>query len=172
MAWTAPMTAIANTVFTAAQFNTHVRDNLLATEAGTATTAGRYFVTDGPNAYAQRSPETATVSASESTTSTTFADLATIGPSITIETGANAFVSWSCESSNSTSAYSRMGIAVGSSISTTIWVGHTNYSGGTRYGETGAIYSTTPGLNTFTAKYWVDGGTGTWANRTLTVLPL
>lgn len=39
MAWTAPMTASANGTLTAAQFNTHVRDNLLETETAKATAA-------------------------------------------------------------------------------------------------------------------------------------
>jgi 2',3'-cyclic-nucleotide 2'-phosphodiesterase (5'-nucleotidase family) len=30
----------------------------------------------------------------------------------------------------------------------------------------------TPGSNTFTAKYRVTGGTGTWANRNIVVIPL
>lgn len=39
MAWTAPLTAALNGTLTAAQFNTHVRDNLLETEAAKATAA-------------------------------------------------------------------------------------------------------------------------------------
>ena len=54
MAWTAPMTAVANAVFTAAQFNTHVRDNLLETAPAKATTTGGYFVATGTNTIVQR----------------------------------------------------------------------------------------------------------------------
>lgn len=39
MVWTAPMTAIPGDVFTAAQFNTHVRDNLEYLKAQTDTNA-------------------------------------------------------------------------------------------------------------------------------------
>jgi hypothetical protein len=39
MAWTAPMTAIPGDVFTAAQFNTHVRDNLNYLKTQTDTNA-------------------------------------------------------------------------------------------------------------------------------------
>ena len=60
MAWSAPMTAVANTVFTAAQFNQHVRDNLNETAPAKATASGGYFVATGVNAIAQRFADSAT----------------------------------------------------------------------------------------------------------------
>src|SRR5690606_12967068 len=44
MAWSAPMTAVSGSVFTAAQFNQFVRDNLNETAPARATTAGAHFV--------------------------------------------------------------------------------------------------------------------------------
>lgn len=48
------MTAVASTAFTAAQFNTHVRDNLNETAPAKATTSGRLIVTAGPNSIAEQ----------------------------------------------------------------------------------------------------------------------
>lgn len=53
MAWSTPITAVSGTILTAAQWNTHVRDNLLETMPAKATTADRMFVTTGPNSIAQ-----------------------------------------------------------------------------------------------------------------------
>ena len=43
------MTAVASSVFTAAQFNTFIRDNLNETSPAKATTAGAYFTVSGTN---------------------------------------------------------------------------------------------------------------------------
>ncbi|GII42264.1 hypothetical protein [Planotetraspora phitsanulokensis] len=47
MAWSAPMTAVANSIFTTAAFNQYVRDNLLETAPAKATTGSRLIVTTG-----------------------------------------------------------------------------------------------------------------------------
>jgi hypothetical protein len=52
MAWTAPGTAVGNTLLTAAFWNTHVRDNLLETAPAKATAAGQLFQATAPNAIA------------------------------------------------------------------------------------------------------------------------
>jgi hypothetical protein len=48
------MTAVTNATFTAAQFNTHVRDNLLETAPAKATAADRFILTDGANAVREQ----------------------------------------------------------------------------------------------------------------------
>lgn len=52
MAWTAPGTAVGNTLLTAAFWNTHVRDNMLETAPAKATQAGQIFHATGPNVIA------------------------------------------------------------------------------------------------------------------------
>ena len=104
MAWTTPMTAVANAAFTAAQFNTYVRDNLNETAPAKATTAGSIFVATGANSIAERIVGTATVSASETTTLTSYTDLATPGPAITTTTGVTALVFVEAQLSNTTVA--------------------------------------------------------------------
>ena len=94
MAWSAPMTAVANATFTAAQFNQYVRENLNETAPAKATTSGGYFVADGVNSIAERFATGNTDLNSGTTTSTTFTDLtgAAIGPTVTVTTGTMALV--------------------------------------------------------------------------------
>lgn len=183
MAWTAPMTAIANTIFTAAQFNQHVRDNLNETAPAKATAAGGYFVATGTNAIAQRIADSAIELGSGTTTSTTYADLdapANVGPSVTVETGPSALVIVSGQFQNSGTGSARMSYAV--SGATTIaaadnrgvgafGVAGLNITAGTTALHFGGL-SLTPGSNTFTTKYRVSSGTGTFTSRRILVLPL
>lgn len=178
MSWTAPMTAVANTVFTAAQFNTHVRDNLNETAPAKATAAGRIFVTTGANSIAERPLETDAISTSQTTTSVTYADLATIGPSVTITTGPAAIV-WisSFLQNNTAGASSHVSFEVTGATATAasdveaIRFNASAVNDFMRAGITSKVVLT-PGSNTFTMKYRVSGGTGTFANRSITVMSL
>lgn len=179
MAWTAPMTAVANTVFTAAQFNTHVRDNLNETAPAKATTAGTIFVAAGANSIAERVPSTASVSTSESTGGTGYGNLATPGPAVTVTTGTRAIVMVTSLVQNSTASqnsYASYAVSGASSIAATddravlITAAATNQTlrASSVYMETGL----TAGSNTFTMQYRVTGGTGSFQNRRITVIPL
>lgn len=177
MAWSAPMTAVASSVFTAAQFNTFLRDNLNETAPAKATTAGAHFVVSGTNEISQRLTGGAAVLTSETTTSTTFANLATVGPAVTVTTGPMALVvvHGSCE--NTGAGASRMGYEVSGATS----IAAADNRGIAAFGVAGAgvlasgvAFHTdlTPGSNTFTAKYRVASGTGTFVSRRLIVFPL
>lgn len=179
MVWTPPMTAVANTVFTAAQFNTHVRDNLNETAPAKATTASRLIVTTGLNSVMERELEEDTVATSQTTTSTAFTDLATVGPSITVNTGARAFITLSARLSNNT-------VNEASSISFEVSGATSSAANDARAfemtsstanafirGSTAGLFSgLNPGMNTFTMKYRVTGGTGTFLRRNISVLAL
>ena len=54
MAWTAPKTFSAGSVLTAAELNTHLRDNMLETSAATVTTAGDFAYADAANSMGSR----------------------------------------------------------------------------------------------------------------------
>jgi hypothetical protein len=179
MTWTAPMTAVANTVFTAAQFNTHIRDNLNETAPAKATAAGTLFVGAGVNSIAERVPSTNAVTTSESTGSTSYTDVTTPGPAVTVTTGTKAIVIVTSLVQNSTSgqnAYASYAVSGASAISATddravlITAAATNQTlrASSAYMETGL----TAGSNTFTMKYRVTGGTGSFQNRRITVIPL
>jgi hypothetical protein len=168
------MTAVAGSVFTAAQFNQYVRDNLNQTAPALATAAGQIFVATGVNAIAARTPGQSVVNTSQTTTSTSMTDLATVGPAVTATTGTAAIVFIGSSIQNSSTFNSLMGWKV--TGATTLAVA---FNMGGAYGTNGATISCayyqtglTPGSNTFTAQYEVSGGTGTFAFRQISVVPL
>lgn len=178
MAWTAPMTAVSGSVYTAAQFNTFVRDNLNETAPAKATTAGGYFVTTSLNEITERVGARQTVVTSETTTSTSYTDLATVGPTVTVTTGPLALVLWGAQMTNNTAnASSRTSVEVsGASTSAADDVRGLAFdpvsAGGVFQASHAVFYDDlTPGSNTFTLKYRVGAGTGTFSRRRLIVLP-
>jgi hypothetical protein len=179
MAWTAPMTAVANSAFTAAQFNAHIRDNLLETAPAKATAAGRIMVTTGANAIAERVISSATVTTQETTASTSFTDLATVGPTVTVTTGTRALIMFGAQMSNNTTN-SMVKCAVAVSGATTIAASdeHDVYMDGapanqqSRAMASHLLTTLTAGSNTFKMQYKVGSGTGTYLDRHLIVIPL
>ncbi|MDX2759142.1 hypothetical protein PV733_37055 [Streptomyces europaeiscabiei] len=180
MAWSAPMTAVANSTFTAAQFNQHVRDNLNETAPAKATSAGNYFVADGVNSIAERTPNLEGILTSETTISTSFTDLATIGPTVTVTTGPYALVLTHCQMDNVTtgSAYAGVEVTGASSIAPALnrSINIFNASAVRIGAGTAVLYAgslaLTPGVNTFTMKYRVSSGLGTFGDRRIIVMPL
>lgn len=177
MTWSAPMTAVANATFTAAQFNQYVRDNLNATAPALATTSGQYFTATGTNAIAARMATAARVDTSQTTTSVTYTDLATAGPSVTVTTGALALVHISLlmanNGANGTSAASFAISGATTRSAATDWGMRSDGMGAgsaVRYGIS-SLQVLTPGSNTFTMKYEVGSGTGTFSFREIIVVP-
>lgn len=177
MAWTTPMTATANSAFTAAQFNTHVRDNLLETAPAKATTAGRHFVATGANAIAEREVKQAQVATAQTTTSSSYTDLATVGPSVTATTGTKALVWFAVQMSNNTSNVVTQ-CAVDVSGATTlapdssIDLYYDGLTGGNalRASVVHLYDNLTAGSNTFKVQYRVNTGTGTFYDREIGVM--
>lgn len=181
MAWTAPYTAIAGAVVTAADYNTYVRDNLLATEAALASTPGSMFIGTGVNSIAERIPAGDFVAASESTASTTYTDLTTPGPTVTVTTGTRAVVCVGARiGPNTAGATNSTKMSWAVSGATTVAAGDAWATGWVSLGTSGVVYTSrwylvtglTAGSNTFTAKYAGSGGTGTYQYRSLHVIPL
>lgn len=179
MAWSAPMTAVANSVFTAAQFNTYVRDNLNETGPAKATTDGRFIVTNGANSIVERAPVSAQVTASETTGSTSFTDLTTPGPSVSVTTGTSALYAFAAETANNTGgSYTIMDFAVSGAstrsptANTSVEFTSASANQGARVGVFDLITGLTAGVNVFTCKYAVGSNTGTWGKRRLIVIPL
>lgn len=120
---------------------------------------------------------TATVATSQTTTSTTFTDLATVGPSVTITTGTQAlvFVSSACENNNENFNvdFAISGATTRAASGTTMLAGRGRTSVDLRLRATVVnLMTVTAGSNTFTMKYSVGGGTGTFYDRTITVVAL
>lgn len=173
------MTAVAGSIFTAAQFNQYVRDLFNETAPAKAITPGGYFVTSGTNAIAERSVGSQFVTTLETTTATAYGDLATVGPTVVVTTGTAALVSVGARLINNTAGqnmYASYEVSGATSAPAnddnafmfTCPVANYSQQGSYVVHHTGL----TPGVNTFTMKYRVTGGTGTADNRRLVVLPL
>lgn len=187
MAWTAPMTAASNSTFTAAQFNTHVRDNLLETEVAKGTTTSAYLVSTGANAIAQRSSTSSSVQPMQTTVQTSYSDLGTVGPVVTLtSSGTKALVIMSCGMAN-TSANASMFVSVGVSGATTTaaddtwaiisdgvaaWNNPWEPADQHNRRMSAKLFTINAGTNTFTMKYKVGSGSGRFRNRELIVYPL
>lgn len=181
MAWSTPLTAVANSALTAAQWNASVRDNLLETGPAKATVAGRLLVTAGANSLVERVVTQTTQNASGSTTSSSFTDLSgtTVGPSVTAVTGTKALI-WFSSQMQCSVAGAVTQVAVAISGATTAAADNTIdiYTDGLGAGQ--AMRSSvvhlfenlTAGSNTFTLKYRTGAGTGTFYDRSIGILAL
>lgn len=179
MAWTAPKTWVGNEVPTAAALNTHIRDNMLETMAAKALTEGSIFVASGPNSIVERQVVTDRIATSQSTSSTTYTNLATVGPSVTCTTGTGAIVFHSCSVSNNASGFSSMSWDITGATTRSAFDSFAIRLDGVTAANTWKVGSSdmitavlTPGVNTFTAKYKAETGTtATFADRFLCVIP-
>ena len=175
------MTAVAGATFTAAQFNQYVRDNLNETAPAKATAASQLFVSTAANAIAVRVPSTASVATSQSTTSTSFTDLATAGPSITLTTGTIAIVMFAAGIQTNVSdrqVVTSVEVSGASSVAASdtwaISVDGIPATNTFRCGMAHVFTGLTSGSNTFKMKYRVGTGTttGTFRDREINVIPL
>jgi len=182
MAWTTPLTAVANAAFTAAQFNASVRDNLLETGPAKATTAGSIFAATGTNAIGERIPTGATVATAQSTSTTaSYGDLTTVGPTLSsLTTGTKSILFLAAQIENSTAGaggYMGFNVSGASTIAASDDRSLRVISGsaGERNRVSCVVFQTglTGGSNTFTAKYTTPtGGTATFQYREMSVIPL
>ncbi len=177
MAWTNPLTWVSQNL-TAALLNTELRDNLNETAPGIATNAGAYFTVDGANSIVERLPQNGVVATNETTTSTSFTNLATAGPAITATTGVAALVIVTANlAGDGAGVFSIMGYQItGASAHDPQDGVALIYESSVADDEMKASFVTlrtdlTAGSNTFTAKYRVTSGTGSFKDRNITVIP-
>lgn len=178
MAWTSPVTAVAGGVFSSAQFNQSVRDNLNATSTGLATQVSSWFPASAANTLAERMPAQANTQGSSTTTSLTYVNLAdAVTTSVSMATGTRALVSIYANFSNNPGSHpNRSWVGFEVSGATTIAAVDTmsidhSFSGGMRWGASFLVTTLTAGTNTFTLRYRVSGGTGTFSVRRIAVIP-
>lgn len=120
----------------------------------------------------------AKIGTSQTTTSTSFTDLATVGPSVTLTTGTKVLILIGARISNSSAnTASIMSVAV--TGASTVAAGDSrgiywnNVNANDSLAAAGVTNLTvTAGSNTFTAKYRVLSGTGTFVERSLYVIDL
>lgn len=171
---------MANAILTAAELNVHVRDNLSETAPAKATTSGSLIVGNGANRIVERIPNGASVVTQEATVSTTYADLTTPGPALTVVTGAKALVLINAETLNLNDSFSLTSVQVSGASSIapadTRALTHRSITGAATpvVGACRSLWfnNLTPGNNTFTMKYRAFAGTSRFANRDLIVIPL
>ena len=178
MAWTTPLTWVSQAL-SAVRLNEQIRDNMNETAPGIASAAGRIIVTDGANSIVERIPDTAfNEGGAETTTSTTYAQLATAGPTTTRVTGTSALVIVTCEAKNNTAgSEARVGYTVSGASSLgandarclLITSGSADDFFCASFVE--IRENLTAGTNTFKMEYRVNSGTGTFRFRRITVIP-
>lgn len=179
MAWTAPVTFVGGQVPTAANLNAQIRDNLLESMPAKATTNGSLFVSTGVNQITERFVDMARVNTTQSTSSTSFTNLATTGPAVTLNTGAKVLVFWGAQMYNSLdNGASFMAYKVTGASTRQAWDSESVYQGGTPNNQEASggmihyVQTLTPGVNTFTAQYRASTGTSSFGERFIAVIPL
>jgi FtsP/CotA-like multicopper oxidase with cupredoxin domain len=120
-------------------------------------------------------PSSATIATSQTTTSSTYTNLTTPGPSVTVTTGTTALVTITARMRNSAVNLTRMSYDI--SGATAISADDTRSleiesDGWMRASMTHRQTGLTAGSNTFKAEYRVAAGTGTFEDRQIIVIPL
>lgn len=183
MAWTAPLTAVSAATLTAAQFNSNIRDNFNETETAKATGLARLFMATGTNAIAERECFRQKITTAETTTDTSYVDLDTAGPAVTLTTGTQALVFYGCwmentGASNLTAASieamvtSTGTVTIAASDTRMLSMEGVTANNSNRFCVSSMLTGLTAGQNTFTMKYRVAAGTGTFSNRECFVIAL
>jgi len=170
------MTAVAGRVFTASQYNTFLRDNLLETEAAKATGYGQAFAATGRNAIAARQISEASVSTSETLYYAAYANMTTVGPAVTATTGTSALVICTSLIGAPSGYYAYHSYAVsGATTRDASDAGCTNWratgSDQVRGSAVDLCTGLTPGVNTFTSRYKAPQGLVTFMYRSILVWP-
>jgi len=182
------MTAVAGAVYTAAQFNTFIRDNLNETLPALATVSGNYFVTTGTHHLAERAVAQDLIAVQNGFDSTSYddPDLAglagetiTPGPTVTMFTGTRALVVVGGRIGGGTTSTQSVKMSWEVSGATSInasdeWAaGCVGFGGATTFAYDSRAYlaTLTQGINTFTAKYAVSSTPGYASSRSILVMP-
>lgn len=125
-------------------------------------------------------PQASTVLTSQTVTSTSYVDLATVGPTVTMRTGTSVLITvgaWLIANAG-TSAHMSFAISGATTLAANDdnSLMYSNESTTTNFGSRTSrqvlVTGLTAGVNTFTSKYRVSGGTGTIALRHISVQPL
>lgn len=178
MTWLAIPTFTSGNVLTAAQMNI-LGGNLAETSPSLATATGFYPVANGANSLAMREAESDVTDAAQTTTSTSYTDLATVGPSVSVTTGASAAIHLYSYLYNSTAGARALTTFVVSGATTSatndnraLYIESTTAPVAITVGASFLLGGMTPGTSTVKMQYKVGGGgTGTFDHRRIWVHP-
>lgn len=125
------------------------------------------------------SAATAGIGTNQTTTSTSYTDLSTSGPAVTVTTGTKALVIVSSDIQNNTGggtsfmSYAVSGATTISASDVTALAWRQDSTTTSKIvASKASVVTLTAGSNTFTAKYRVSSGTGTWVDREIFVINL
>jgi len=175
MTWSTLPAYSDGNALTAAQV-TAIKDNINETAVAKATTAGYWFIGTGTNALAERSITSDKILTQQTTTNTSYVNLATVGATVTATTGTKALIHHGCQlfNSGSGSSWASYAISGATTVSASDEWAVTCEAASTnsfRYGYS-ELHTVTAGSNTFTQKYRVGSLTGTFDDRHLIVMAL
>jgi hypothetical protein len=177
MTWTALPAYSDGNALTAAQM-TAIKDNINETVPAHASNAGSWFISTGPNAVVGRSIDADSVLTQQTTTSTSYVNLTTVGPTIGHSVGVSAIISISCQMFNSGSTSSNWSSYEVSGATTRvaddIHAISCEAASATQAFKMGATFleTLTAGFNTLTQKYRVGSNTGTFDDRHMVMMAL
>lgn len=179
MAWTTPLTAVANNALTASQWNASVRDNLNETAVAKATAAGRIFVSTGSNALAERVISEHSITTAQTTGSTAYTDLSTVGPQLSVATGTRMLVAFTAQMQNTSANTSvRAGVDISGATSQSpsdsidLYIDGLPANQQMRNSCVHLYTGLTSGTQNVKMQYKVGGGTGTFSDRTMVIVGL
>ncbi len=178
MAWTAPRTWVTAEIVTASLLNTELRDNLLETAPAKAAAAGEYFMANAANSLTIRTLNSDFENTSETTTSTSYTDLATVGPTVSATLSTRAIVSITARISNASSAdecFMGVDLSGAHTAAPSDNFALQQEGGATNVAHQASYVAVQTGLTagavSFRLKYRVTAGTGTFHRRRLMVMP-
>ena len=151
---------------------TALATNGFASLVKTATNTWSYMPPGGFPASA-----TATVATSQTTTSTSYTDLATAGPAVTVTTGTKALLIFTVEIRNPSGDFGYASVGLTGSNTVTASDTWGAYCAATppifaRFTSHHLFTGLVAGSTTFTMKYRVASGTATYINREITVIDM
>jgi hypothetical protein len=172
--WSA-LPVYVNGVLTAAMMNA-VKDNINESAAAKATTAGYWYVSTGTNAIAERAILQSEILTQETSTRTTYGNITTTGPVVTITTGTQAIISTTAQMFNSGAnnmymCYRVSGATTSASIDDRALAFQAGAGDQLRATCT-TLQTLTAGSNVLTAEYKTTAGTGTWDDRRLLAMAM
>lgn len=126
---------------------------------------------------------TAAVATSQTTTSSSYADLGTVGPTVTATIGANGLAlvvvhGWTTGTIATANQFIGFAISGATTVAASDQFAAEHRISDTATGYNNQLSATflvtglTPGSNTFTSKYKTNAGTATFFDRKITVIPL
>lgn len=176
MSWSATHLFVAGDALTAAQQNS-INGDLNESAAAKATTQGYWFISgSSANSINERAILQSEILTQETSTRTTYGNITTTGPTVTITTGTQAIISVTAQMFNSgaNNMYTSYGIT-GATTSVSIDDRALAFQAGAGdqiRATCTTLQTLTAGSNVLKAEYKTTAGTGTWDDRRILAMAM